>query len=354
MFFEWPENQPVTLTCTDKFFETPESVSIRLAPRDQQALFQFKPGQFVNLGVEIDGQRLFRAYSISSLPKLGYLQLTIKRAHHGQVSNFIIDSLAVGDHVQLLPPTGDFNCIDHPPKVQHTSTKALLISAGCGITPVFAMAQYWLTHQPNVDIAFLHVAHSPQATIYLEQLQAYDTNYAQFHLHLLLSDQGQTSYPQGRLDSDKLIGFVPDLHQRTVYLCGPSQFMRDVQSDLDEFSFDMTQFHHESFTPSDTFKLPETDTLPQNDQTEVSITLPAYQQTLTTQSGQLLADVLEEAGLPIIIACRSGICGSCKCKVHHGEVISSSQAPLTSEEIEQGYVLACSSTIVSDLDLKIG
>lgn len=72
------------------------------------------------------------------------------------------------------------------------------------------------------------------------------------------------------------------------------------------------------------------------------------------KKGQVLADVLEGAGLPLIVACRSGICGSCKCKVRQGNVSSTSLETLTPEEIEQGYVLACSSTIEADLEVQIG
>ncbi|WP_414826173.1 2Fe-2S iron-sulfur cluster-binding protein [Vibrio campbellii] len=50
----------------------------------------------------------------------------------------------------------------------------------------------------------------------------------------------------------------------------------------------------------------------------------------------------------------NGICGSCKCKVRKGSVSSTSLETLTPEEIEQGYVLACSSTIESDLEVQIG
>ncbi|CAG9295229.1 2Fe-2S iron-sulfur cluster-binding protein [Celerinatantimonas diazotrophica] len=117
-------------------------------------------------------------------------------------------------------------------------------------------------------------------------------------------------------------------------------------------SVDRQYFFHESFTPA----APATDTPAQANPSmqPVNIRVPAYEQTLAAHAGDVLADVLEQGQLPIIIACRSGICGSCKCKVNHGKVSSTSQSPLTTEEIEQGYVLACSSTIESDLDIQIG
>ncbi|MGI9894155.1 FAD-binding oxidoreductase [Vibrio natriegens] len=349
MFFEWQGNQPVTLRCIDKYFETHDTVSIKLAELTESLLFQFKPGQFINLGVEIDGKLEFRAYSISSVNEDDHLQLTIKRVAGGKVSNYIVDSLLLGDTVQALPPAGEFNCIDHPPVLHDGKTKALLISAGCGVTPVFSMAKHWLNNQDesNVDIEFLHIARSPEETIYYDQLETYGAVYPNFHLKLLLKNSEGTLHPQGRLNADWLKELVPDFKQRTVYLCGPSQFMQDVHGYLSELGFDMANFYQESFTPA------ATEPSVVSDET-ASVFVPDFAQTINAQKGQVLADVLEGAGLPLIVACRSGICGSCKCKVRKGSVSSSSLETLTQEEIEQGYVLACSSTIEADLEVQIG
>ncbi|MDP2575515.1 hybrid-cluster NAD(P)-dependent oxidoreductase [Vibrio penaeicida] len=347
MFFEWKDSQPVTLQCVDKYHETADSVSLILADLTESLLFEFKAGQFISLGVEVDGKMEFRAYSLSSLSGGDYLQLTIKRVEGGKVSNFIIDKLLIGDTVQALPPTGDFNSIDHPPIEHNGKKKALLISAGCGITPVFAMAKDWLSNDLDVDVEFLHVARSPQETIYFDLLETYHAVYPHFSLKLLLKNGGETSHPVGRLDADWIQKLVPDFNQRTVYLCGPNQFMQDVKGFLVGFGFNMENFHQESFTP----ELHEESSV--SDEAAV-VSVPDFAQTIEAQKGQVLADVLEGAGLPLIIACRSGICGSCKCKVNKGSVSSTSQETLTEEEIKQGYVLACSSTIESDLEMQIG
>jgi len=47
---------------------------------DQPILFFFKPGQFVTLELEIDGQPIMRSYTISSSPSVPYsFSVTIKR-----------------------------------------------------------------------------------------------------------------------------------------------------------------------------------------------------------------------------------------------------------------------------------
>ncbi|WP_260259256.1 hybrid-cluster NAD(P)-dependent oxidoreductase [Vibrio intestinalis] len=344
MKFEWPQGLPATLTCIDKIQETADCFSIKLSANSGER-FDFKPGQFVSLGFEINGKVEYRAYSISSLPEQDYLQLTIKRVDSGKVSNYILDKLSIGDTVLCLAPTGNFNCIDHPAR----NDKALLLSAGCGITPVYAMAKHWLAQQVNIDIAFVHIARSASETIYLEELAQLDSQHANFHLNLLLKDATDTPYHQGRFDADWLVNLAADYQQRTVYLCGPEQFMRDSKGYLEALQFDMNEFYQESFTPI--AEANQNQEHVQNDQ--ATVTVESFGKTFQAQHGATLADSLEAEQLPIIIACRSGICGSCKCKVTDGSVKSLSVGPLSAEEVEQGYVLACSSTIEGDLALEL-
>jgi NADH oxidoreductase Hcr len=68
---------------------------------------------------------------------------------------------------------------------------------------------------------------------------------------------------------------------------------------------------------------------------------------------QSLLDGIESAKLPIIAACRSGVCGACKCQVVSGTTESSSKMALTTEEIAAGFVLACSTKITSNVQLKM-
>lgn len=342
MLEKWQNHQPETFVCINKWQQTPDTVTIELQPQVGAESIDFKPGQFVSLGIRIDGELLFRAYSISSIPQQSTLQLTIKRVDGGRVSTYLVNTLTIGDNVQLLQPAGEFNCIDHPPENQ----RVLLISAGCGITPVYSMAKYWLEHNANIDICFIHVAKSPSQTLFFEQLNQLDRDNSNFNLQLLLKDKANTEFHQGRLNQQWLEQLTPNLHQRTVYLCGPEGFMEDVSQYLQQLDFNMSQFFQESFTP--------TITQPIADKVSTTLTLnvPAFNQTLTVNHGDNLATTLENASLPILVACRSGVCGSCRCKVTPNSVNSTSAMTLTTEDIEQGYVLACSSTIIDNTEVS--
>lgn len=343
MINEWQNNQPTTLRCIDKWQETSDTFSFKLASTqsDPTLTFNFKPGQFVSLGFELAGKMEYRAYSISSTPAEHYLQLTVKRVDGGLVSNHMIDHFKVGDNVSVLAPTGPFNAVDCAPK-----SKVALLSAGCGITPVMSMAKTWLKAQADIDITFIHMAKSSAQTIYFDELETLHSLYPNFHLRLLLKDNAGTEHPQGRLDQEWLRALCPDLSERTVYLCGPTQFMQDMEQNALALGVDPSQFHQESFTPI------EAHTENSGGGT-VQFEVPAFGVATQVEQGATLADVLEENGVPIIIACRSGMCGSCKCKVTKGEVSRTSTETLTEEELAQGYTLACSSQIQSDVEVSL-
>ncbi|MDK9737265.1 hybrid-cluster NAD(P)-dependent oxidoreductase [Vibrio sp. D404a] len=348
--YAWSDSDSISLVCLKKWHETPDTVSFELGSIHQDLHFNFKPGQFITLGLNMPEKMDYRAYSIASDTHDNRLKLTVKRVEGGLVSNFIVDELDEGDEVAVLKPAGEFNCIDCQPTI---TNKVTLVSAGCGITPVIAMAKYWLKHDPAIEIDFIHMARSKQETIYFEELHQLDETHSNFSLKLLLKDNQGTTAPQGRLDKSWLVRLSPDILERTVYLCGPVGFMQNVESYLTELEFNMENFYQESFTPIS--KVEESQPIKDNSQSgPVEVFVPAFGAKVEADLGTPLADSLEKAGVPIIIACRSGICGSCKCKVTKGSVTSSSQETLTADEIEQGYVLACSSTIDSEVEVELG
>ncbi|MDD9174217.1 hybrid-cluster NAD(P)-dependent oxidoreductase [Aliivibrio sp. S2TY2] len=339
--FIWPTT-PVQLRCDKKWFETTDTISLQLISQNQES-FDFKPGQFISVGIEIKGKMEYRAYSISSMPNQDFLQLTIKRVEGGKISNYLIDQLSEGDEVAVLAPTGPFNSIDCKPR-----KKVALLSAGCGITPVMSMAKTWIAQNIEIDITFIHMAKNKEQTIFFEELELLHETHANFHLKLLLKDNAETSYPQGRLDQEWLNTLCPDLTERTVYLCGPNLFMQDMKANVENLGLDMAHFFQESFTP---IEAEVTETAGKTG--VVQFEVPAFGVSKEIDKGVTLADVLEESGVPIIIACRSGMCGSCKCKVEKGEVSRTSTETLSEEDIAQGYTLACSSQVQSDVEVSL-
>lgn len=343
----WQHTDSIELICKDKWSETPDTISFSLGSVDDDITFDFKPGQFVTLGFPFIENIEYRAYSISSLPKKNVLQFTVKRVTSGRVSNYINDSLVVGDRVTALKPAGSFNSVDCSP-----AQKVVMLSAGCGITPVTSMVKQWLFENSDIEIDFIHQAKDKENTIYFSELEAMAKEHPNFHLKLLLKDSQGTEYQQGRFDKEWLQRLCPDLHQRTAYLCGPVSFMQDTKAYLEALSFDMTHFFEESFSPDQKVCDNKQEASSEESRT-VTVSVPTFGTEVETESGAMLIDSLEKMGVPVIAACRSGMCGSCKCKVKVGEIERTSVETLTPEEIEQGFVLACSCKIKSDVEVSL-
>lgn len=123
---------------------------------EQPILFYFKPGQFVTLELEIDGEQIMRSYSISSSPSVPYsFSITVKRIPGGKVSNWLHDNLVEGFELAVHGPIGDFNAIDYP------TENILMLSGGVGITPVMSMARWFFDTNANVNACFIHSARTP-------------------------------------------------------------------------------------------------------------------------------------------------------------------------------------------------
>ncbi|MGF1764094.1 2Fe-2S iron-sulfur cluster-binding protein [Aliivibrio kagoshimensis] len=337
-----------TLVCVARWNETVDTVTFRFevnVAKKSTRKFEFKPGQFLTIGVEIEGKLEYRAYSLSSIPNTHYAELTIKRVDGGKVSNYLIDQLTVGDAVTSLGPEGSFNSTD----CQYRD-KVTLISAGCGITPVMSMAKQWLENKADVDINFVHIARNKTSIIFAEQLKSFSKDNRNFQASLLLKNAEGTEYREGKINKETLQELCPDLQQSTVFLCGPVQFMKDVKGYIQSSDFDMNHFFEESFSPAE----PVNDVKGKEHTDEsVNISVPDFGFEMKAGKGTLLIDALEKGGIPVIAACRSGVCGSCKCKVAVGTVQSSSQETLTADEIEQGFVLACSSTVTASVEVSL-
>lgn len=210
---------------------------------DQPILFFFKPGQFVTLELEIDGEPVMRSYTISSSPSVPYsFSITIKRVPGGRVSNWLHDNLKEGQELPVHGPVGLFNAIDFP------ADKVLFLSGGVGITPVMSMARWFFDTNANVDMVFVHSARSPKDIIYHRELEHMASRIDNFSLHIICERHGLgeawAGY-RGYLNLRMLELIAPDFLEREIFCCGPTPYMSAVKHLLQGHGYDMSRYHEE-------------------------------------------------------------------------------------------------------------
>src|SRR6185503_18364580 len=86
--------------------EAQDSVTLTLKPNRHAKAFM--AGQHINITAEINGVRVTRSYSPSSVPKQsGVFNITIKRMDGGKVSTWLYEHAKVGHVFELGAPFGE-------------------------------------------------------------------------------------------------------------------------------------------------------------------------------------------------------------------------------------------------------
>src|SRR5438105_9176176 len=110
-----------------------------------------RPGQFITLRLDIDGNEVARSYSICSSPlKAEYVEITPKRTKNGYVSDFLNARATPGLVIRADGPAGQFYFDE---EVHHD---IVLIAAGSGITPMIAMLRYIEERALDVPVTLIY------------------------------------------------------------------------------------------------------------------------------------------------------------------------------------------------------
>ena len=345
----WSEGQ-TTVKVVDIIDETHETKTFRLAG-EQPLLFSYRPGQFVTFILEIDGKEVKRSYSMSSSPSRPHLlEITIKRVTNGLVSNWFCDHVKLGQRLTIRGPSGKFSCFEYP------NSKMLFIGAGSGITPIVSMSRWMSDTGADVDVKLLASFKSPNDIIFRKELEVLSARSRRFDVAITLTSDwlGTDSWHgfRGRIRSEMLQMFVPDLDERDVFLCGPEPFFKTVRQTLYELGFDLSRLHSESFGSGRSAQGGGSveKTLQLSGPTH-QVTFVRSGVTVQTDEHVSLLELAEAHGIEIDYSCRVGSCGACEVKCA-GQVNIDSECGIDVQSRQAGFVYACCTWATGDLALQ--
>ncbi len=328
-------------------------------PPGQQV--SFKAGQFITLQLEIDGGHLERCYTISSPPtRPDRLSITVKRVAAGPVSNWLHDTLRPGARLTARAPSGGFTLGED---VAERTGKYLFLSAGSGITPLMSMTRTLFDLGSPADVLFVHSARSPADIVFRRELDAIASVLPSVRvMHVCESDHPADRWPglRGRLTAEMVSTLIPDLDQRTTYVCGPAGYMASVRQLLDARDYDMTRYHEESFSFEELpFRSGSLAVQPITSESESEsesttgylVEFARSGRSVPCGPGQTILDAALAAGLRPPSSCTQGMCGTCKTVKLGGEVDMRHNGGIRPKEIAQGKILLCCSRPLTDLQL---
>jgi ferredoxin-NADP reductase len=189
--------------------ETPDAVTILIKPGWEWP--GHRPGQYLRLGIEVDGVHHWRAYSLTSDPGRsdGCIAITPKVVESGTVSPFLFSRARPGAVVRLGGVEGTFVLPERPPE------RLLFISAGSGITPIMSMLRSLAGGGGLGDVVHVHSARRAEQVIFAGELRGLEARHRSYRLHARITGE------QGRVTPGQLDALCPDWRQRETFLCGP-------------------------------------------------------------------------------------------------------------------------------------
>lgn len=314
--------------------ETPDVWSLRLINHD---FYAYLPGQYALVSIRNSDETL-RAYTLSSTPRVSpFIQLTVRCLPNGEASRWLTQQVNIGDYLWLSAAQGEFTC------TSADDNRYLMLAAGCGVTPVMSMCRALLTQRPQVDIRVIYNVRTPVDVIFSDEWKTLLQHYPQqLHLTLMAESDATAGFIDGRINATVLLQVAPDIAHRRVMTCGPAPYMDWVKQYCNQQQVPADHFQQEQFRTAD--EMIDTSN-------ELTMTISRPLRKVKVPVGTSLLFALEQHKVPVMAACRAGVCGSCKTQILQGEYTTSSTMTLTPEEIAQGYVLACSCQLQGDVQL---
>jgi ferredoxin-NADP reductase len=262
------------------------------------------------------------------------LTVTVKRVPGGLISNWFLDRVAVGDHLETTRPAGVF-CL------RQVDTPVVAFCGGSGVTPVMSIAKRALVSTKRT-VRMIYANRSPDSVIFhagLGQLETEHPGRLRVHHHYDSESGFMSSEDVTRLASEHLDG--------DFYICGPTPFMDLVEATLLDLGVGPDRIFIERFlvgtqapppapAPPAALAGAET-TVPET----VTVIMKGKRHDVPYQPGDTLLETARRGALHPPFSCESGSCATCMAILQEGSAKMRVNNALTPEEVEEGWVLTC-------------
>ncbi|MCV7178548.1 ferredoxin reductase [Mycolicibacterium sphagni] len=282
--------------------ETEDSATLVIKP-GWGFTFDYQPGQYIGIGLLVDGRWRWRSYSLTSSPhsdgagRSRTITITVKAMPEGFLSTHLVGGVTPGTIVRLAAPQGNFVLPDPAP------ASVLFLTGGSGITPVMSMLRT-LTRRGQIgDIVHIHSAPTESDVMFADELAQLARDHDSYRLTV------RTTRSQGRLDLRQLDEVVPDWRQRQTWACGPEGMLTETEKVWQEAGLG-EQLHLERFAASRAAPHGQGGT----------VTFGRSGKTVAADAATSVMEAGEQAGVQMPFGCRMGICQSCVVPLVEGHV----------------------------------
>ncbi|WP_431233231.1 ferredoxin reductase [Mycolicibacterium psychrotolerans] len=285
--------------------ETEDSATLVIKP-GWGFTFDYQAGQYVGIGLLVDGRWRWRSYSLTSSPhsdgagRSRTITITVKAMPEGFLSTHLVGGVTPGTIVRLAAPQGNFVMPDPAP------ASVLFLTGGSGITPVMSMLRT-LERRDQIGnpghIVHIHSAPTESDVLFAGELAQLAREHDGYRLTV------RTTRTEGRLDLGRLDEVVPDWRERQTWACGPEGMLGEAEKVWQAAGIG-DRLHLERFAASRTATHGEGGT----------VTFGRSGKSVPVDAATSLMEAGEQAGLRMPFGCRMGICQSCVVPLVEGHV----------------------------------
>ncbi|MGK3142247.1 2Fe-2S iron-sulfur cluster-binding protein [Pantoea sp. C2G6] len=328
------------LVCEEASLLTARMKSFRLMPVSDTDIMADNalPGEYFVFNFDNgDNNSLQRCYTLVSAEQGKFYEFIIEDRGAGSASNVISRLLQQRKEVNISGRGGNitFNTIKNKKNV-------LLIAGGVGITlPMALIRECFKSYgysAPGVFVQLILSCHDLGSVPCLNELLDLHTQCGWFSMRIHVTrvrlDKSSDFVRAGRIDLsiDEIKG-VPE----SAIVCGGADFAQSMVTAVST-RFPQALIAVEAFSSGRSL-----DHIVESDTHKKEITLKSMGKVISVDSGLTVLDNLISHNVSIRNMCRSGICGSCKFRLHSGEVRSEPDFCLSAKDKSEKIHLACCS-----------
>ena len=316
-------------------------------PEALRSDYRFQPGQHVALRAMLEGKEIRRTYSIIDGSAGDRLRIGVRVQGPGGLSHHLANSVAVGDSIETLGPTGRFI---HAP-VPGTARTYVAFAAGSGITPVLSIATAVLENEPDSRFLLVYGNRTMARTMFLEDVLALKNRFlGRFAVHFVMSREPQDNELfNGRLDGAKVAELAEVLFDPAtvdeVFVCGPGDMVSSIREALKGLGT-TAPVHFERFTTTAALATAAARASAPVAAVTAGATITVVQDgrrrafTMLPTDASVL-EAAERAGLDLPFSCRAGVCSTCRARVVNGAATMTHNVALEDWELDAGFILCC-------------
>jgi len=199
-----------TVEVTEVIERTPSAVSIRM---EKPEGFEYDPGQWAQISLEVSENQETRPLSLSSSPTEKFLEFT--KGITRSAFSMAVQECEPGDIVNLKGPAGVL-------VYKGGTSRVTFMAGGIGITPIRSIMKYLIDTGDPEKKYLLYASRSQEETAFLDEIRQWESDDPNLTV-VQAYEQSPEGWngPVGFITYEMIKKYIPHLDEQKYFVSGP-------------------------------------------------------------------------------------------------------------------------------------